>query len=132
MQGFEDNLQRRDFVSVHDVARACQLALETPAAEGQVFNIGSGQHYSILDIARMTGEVLQKSHIQPEVSGQYRVGDIRHCFADISKASEILGYQPEVSIEKGLEELARWLEHQEAEDKVDVMRNELSSRGLSV
>lgn len=129
---FEDGHQRRDFVSVHDVAQACQLALENPNADGEVFNIGSGTHYSILEIANMVGEVLQKPDLKPEISAQYRVGDIRHCFADIRKASTRLGYQPQVSLEQGLAELARWLEHQQAEDRVDNMRSELSSRGLSV
>lgn len=129
---FEDGHQRRDFVSVHDVAQACQLALENPNANGEVFNIGSGTHYSVLEIANMVGEVLQKPHLKPEISAQYRVGDIRHCFADIGKAHRLLGYQPQVTLEQGLSELARWLETQQAEDRVDNMRQELSSRGLSV
>lgn len=129
---FEDGHQRRDFVSVHDVAQACQLALENPNANGEVFNIGSGTNYSVVDIANMIGEVLNKSDLKPEVSKQYRVGDIRHCFADITKANKLLGYQPQVTLEQGLSELALWLEHQQAEDRVDSMRSELSKRGLSV
>lgn len=129
---FEDGHQRRDFVSVHDVAQACQLALENPKSNGEVFNIGSGTNYSILDIANMVGDILQKPHLKPEISSEYRVGDIRHCFADISKAKTLLGYEPQVNLEQGLAELAHWLEHQQAEDRVDSMRNELSSRGLSV
>lgn len=129
---FEDGLQRRDFVSVHDVTQACQLALENSAADGQVFNVGSGEHYNILEIANMVGAVLQKSHIKPEISGEYRVGDIRHCFADIDKTSSLLGYQPQVSLTDGLNELADWLKHQQAEDRVETMRRELTSRGLSV
>ena len=80
----------------------------------------------------MVGDILRKPHLKPEISSEYRVGDIRHCFADISKAQKLLGYEPQVSLEQGLAELARWLEHQQAEDRVDSMRNELSSRGLSV
>lgn len=129
---FEDGLQRRDFVNVRDVAHACELALENPNADGEVFNIGSGSHYSVLDIANMIGEVLQKPHLKPNVSGQYRVGDIRHCFADISKATRLLGYHPQVSLGQGLTELALWLEHQQADDRLDRMQSELSSRGLSV
>lgn len=129
---FEDGHQRRDFVSVHDVTQACQLALENPKANGEVFNVGSGTHYSVLEIANMIGDVLQKPELKPEVSGKYRVGDIRHCFADIRKANALLGYQPRVTLEDGLAELGRWLKYQQAEDRVDTMRSELSSRGLSV
>jgi len=66
------------------------------------------------------------------VYGKYRVGDIRHCFSDISKAKTILGYEPKITLEQGLIELAEWLEGQTAEDKVAEARNELTSRGLTV
>src|SRR5215213_5649146 len=83
---FEDGRQRRDFVSVHDVARACALALERDAADGAVFNIGSGESVSVCEIAERLARVLGKEHVQPEVTGKYRVGDIRHCFADVELA----------------------------------------------
>lgn len=129
---FEDGGQRRDFVSVHDVARACRLALESDAANARVFNIGSGRDYSIIEIANKVATALGKSDIPPEVTGQYRVGDIRHCFADINKAREILSYQPQTSLEDGLAELAEWLETQTADDRVEAMCSELSGRGLSL
>lgn len=129
---FEDGQQRRDFVSVHDVARACVLALESEAADNQVFNIGSGRDYSIIDIADKIATALDKPDIRPKVTGQYRVGDIRHCFADISKAQRILSYQPQVALEDGLSELAEWLKTQKADDRVDEMFSELSGRGLSL
>lgn len=129
---FEDGKQRRDFVSVHDIAQACVLALENSNADGEVFNIGSGENYSIEEIASKVGEVLGKNHLQPEITGDYRVGDIRHCFADIKKATNLLGYQPRISLEDGLEELAEWLQGKESFDRVDTMRNELFSRGLSL
>jgi dTDP-L-rhamnose 4-epimerase len=129
---FEDGLQQRDFVSVHDVARGCRLALETPAAAGQVFNIGSGEHYTIRELGQRISAVMGKEHIEPEVTGKYRVGDVRHCFADISLARKVLGYAPEVAIDDGLDELVTWLEGQVAEDHVDQARAELSARGLTV
>lgn len=129
---FEDGLQMRDFVSVLDIARASRLALETPAAADDVFNIGSGQSYTVVEIAEKLARILHKEHIKPEISGKYRVGDIRHCFSDISKAKAILGYEPEVSLEEGLIELAAWLEGQTAVDKVTEARNELAARGLTV
>jgi dTDP-L-rhamnose 4-epimerase len=129
---FEDGRQFRDFVSVHDVKRASRLALETPKAAGQVFNIGSGRRYQVSEIAKKMAEMLGKEEIEPEISGQYRVGDIRHCFADICLAEQVLGYQPRVSLEEGLSELAAWLKDQEAMDRVTQARSELSVRGLTV
>jgi dTDP-L-rhamnose 4-epimerase len=73
-----------------------------------------------------------KEHIDPELTGKYRVGDIRHCFADISLAREVLGYEPRVTLEAGLAELAEWLEGQVADDRVDEAREELAARGLTV
>lgn len=128
---FEDGQQLRDFVSVHDVARACRLALESPGAAGHVFNVGSGRQYTVSEVARQIARVLGK-RIEPEIAGKYRVGDIRHCFPDISLAREILGFQPEVSLEDGLVDLAAWLDGQIAHDRFAEMRDELASRGLVV
>jgi dTDP-L-rhamnose 4-epimerase len=129
---FEDGMQRRDFVSVKDVSRACRLALESDEASGKVFNIGSGNAYSVNEIAMKMAHVLGKKHIEPSISGKYRFGDIRHCFADISSARKVLGYEPNVTLEKGLEELAEWLEGQSALDKLDIANSELVERGLTV
>lgn len=129
---FEDGLQRRDFVSVYDVAQACRLALEVHAASDQVFNVGSGRQYTVVEIAERMAEVLNKEYIEPEVTQNYRTGDIRHCFADITRAREVLGYKPRVTLEQGLSELAGWLEGQIAVDQVPQARAELASRGLTV
>src|SRR5579884_2042761 len=128
---FEDGNQLRDFVSVRDVARACRLALETKEAGGQVFNVGSGRTYKVSEVARKIAQVLGK-RIEPEIAGKYRVGDIRHCFPDISRAREVLGYEPEVMLEDGLVDLAAWLETQIAHDRFAEMKDELASRGLVV
>jgi len=127
---FEDGLQQRDFVSVHDVAQACQLALTSDAAVGYAINIGSGRSYTIRDVADLLATVLG-SPLRPEISGKYRVGDIRHCFADIARARRLLGYQPGVMLEDGIVELAEWLEGQAAHDRVDVASAELAARGLT-
>ncbi|HKO16222.1 MAG TPA: NAD-dependent epimerase/dehydratase family protein [Gemmatimonadaceae bacterium] len=129
---FEDGCQKRDFVSVYDIARACRLALESPHAAGKVFNVGSGQSYTVLQIAERIASALGKEYVAPEITGKYRVGDIRHCFADIARARGVLGYQPQVTLEDGLVELARWLEGQDAEDRVGQAREELAARGLTV
>ena len=129
---FEDGNQQRDFVSVHDVAHACRLALEVPQAAGEVFNVGSGEHFTVREIARRIAAAVNKESIQPEVTGKYRVGDIRHCFADITKARRVLGYEPVVTFDEGLEELAAWLEGEIAVDRVDQAGAELAARGLTV
>jgi dTDP-L-rhamnose 4-epimerase len=128
----EDGFQKRDFVSVQDVTQACRLALETPEAAGLAFNIGSGQQYTIRSIAERMADVLGKEHLRPEITGKYRVGDIRHCFPDIELARRVLGYQPRVTLEEGLVQLAGWLEGQVAIDRVEDARAELAARGLAV
>lgn len=129
---FEDGLQRRDFVSVHDVAQACRLALEVPDAAGRVLNVGSGHSYTILEIAQRMAAVMGKRHIEAEISAKYRVGDIRHCFADIRLARRLLGYEPRVELNDGLVELAEWLEGRTADDRVGQMQAELNKRGLAI
>jgi dTDP-L-rhamnose 4-epimerase len=129
---FEDGNQRRDFVHVADVAQACILAGFNAASSGHVFNIGSGTSFTINQIASLLAEVMGKADIQPSIPGKYRQGDIRHCFADIAKARQILGFEPRVSINNGLEELAQWLKNQKASDHVDKARSELEKRGLAV
>jgi dTDP-L-rhamnose 4-epimerase len=129
---YEDGLQQRDFVHVRDLARGCRLAIETPQAAGQVFNLGSGEPHTILEIAQRMAAVLGKPHLEPQVMGKYRVGDIRHCFADISRACQVLGYEPQVSLHAGMTELAAWLEDQVATDQVAHANIELEKRGLTV
>ncbi|ASQ44762.1 SDR family NAD(P)-dependent oxidoreductase [Legionella clemsonensis] len=128
---FEDGLQKRDFVHVKDVARACRLALENSNADGEVINIGSGNQYTIREIAEKLAQVMNKE-IEPQVTGKYRVGDIRHCFADLTKARALLGFEPCVPFNEGLAELSVWLEGQIAIDHVHKATNELALRGLTV
>ena len=127
---FEDGNQRRDFVHVRDVARACRLALEVPAAAGQVINIGSGQSRTVIEVAQALAAATGNRQLTPHVVGKYRAGDIRHCFADISLARRLLGYEPEVRFEDGIAELAEWLSGEIAEDAVEQATEELSKRGL--
>lgn len=128
---FEDGKQLRDFVSVYDVAKACRLALEVPGARFQVFNVGSGKPYTVGEVAERIAKVLGKP-IAPEISGKYRVGDIRHCYPDISSAHKVLGYSPGVTLEDGLLDLAAWIEGQVAHDRFSDARAELTARGLMV
>ncbi len=127
---YEDGEQRRDFVNVADVARACVRALEHDGADGQAINVGSGRSVTVNEIAASLGSVLGVE-AEPEVTGKFRAGDIRHCFADISKARDLLGYEPQVALEDGMRELATWLRTQTAEDRVEDAAAELAARGLA-
>jgi dTDP-L-rhamnose 4-epimerase len=127
----EDGHQRRDFVAVSDVAAACRQALETNRAAGRVVNIGSGRSVSVLEIAGLLGKALGVE-IEPEVTGSARAGDIRHCFADISLAQELLDFEPGVQLEDGIEDLVDWLAEQDAVDRVDDAQVELRTRGLTL
>jgi len=129
---YEDGLQQRDVVSVYDVARAFRLALETPQAAGGAYNISSGRAMTIKEVATRTVRAIGAVDVQPEITGKYRVGDIRHCFADIYLARAILRWEPQVSLEEGLSDLAAWLQGQTAEDRALHARSELAARGLMV
>jgi dTDP-L-rhamnose 4-epimerase len=129
---FEDGNQLRDFVSVADITKACRLTLEHNNLHGQIFNIGSGKKYSINEIAQKIRHSLNKNHIEPIKCGKYRAGDIRHCFADISKAKKYLDYSPVISLDEGIKELVPWLERQIAVDNVEYATSELIERGLSL
>jgi dTDP-L-rhamnose 4-epimerase len=127
---FEDGEQRRDFVYVGDVARAFADALAHPGAVGEVFNIGSGVDRSVKDVARSIARALHRNHLEPEITGKARIGDIRHCFCDGSKAAERLGFRAEKDFDEGLTELAEWVAEQEADDRVEEARAELEAKGL--
>jgi dTDP-L-rhamnose 4-epimerase len=127
---YEDGDQRRDFVHVRDIARACRLALERDGADGQAVNVGSGRASTVLELAGRLAGVLGKE-LEPELPGKFRAGDIRHCFADVSLARESLGFEAEVPLDEGLAELAAWLEGESAADRFDEAAAELVQRGLS-
>jgi dTDP-L-rhamnose 4-epimerase len=127
---FEDGEQQRDFVSVHDIVRANLLAMERHESNGEVINIGSGKPIKIRDVAKILSAALGRD-VEPVITQKYRAGDIRHCFADISKARKLLGYEPQVTHEEGFKELAEWLQGQQAEDKAETMLQELSAYGLT-
>jgi dTDP-L-rhamnose 4-epimerase len=126
---FEDGLQTRDFISVHDIVQANILAMEQSNANYQVFNVGSGSPVTITNISKTLATLYKKS-IQPEITEKYRAGDIRHCFADISKISKTLGFKPRIKFEKGMMELVQWGLGQSTTDKFTHAYEELLKRGL--
>ena len=127
---YEDGRQTRDFIHVRDVARACRLALERDGANYEAVNIGTGRPFPVLEVARTLARALGRP-IEPEVAGRYRAGDIRHCYADITRARRLLGFEPEVAFEAGMGELAAWVAGQAAEDRWAEAAAELERRGLT-
>ncbi len=126
---FEDGRQTRDFVSVHDVVRALLLAGGRSAAEDHAINVGTGRATSVLDVADALLKIYD-SDLTPQVENKYRAGDVRHCYADISRAKKLLGYEPRVSLEDGLREFVEWSRDQQPEDRVEEAHRELVERGL--
>jgi dTDP-L-rhamnose 4-epimerase len=129
---FEDGRQQRDFVSVYDVVQTCCLALQKDEAAGKVFNIGSGEPRTILEVAMAMGTAVGRAAILPQVTGKYRMGDVRHCFADISRAHVVLGYEPRHGFAEGLRDLVTWLDGKLPPDRTLDARAELDSRGLTI
>ena len=127
---FEDGQQKRDFVHVRDVARAFRLAMENPFAAGHVINIGSGHAYTIARVAELLSEAMDVPELRPRLLHKARAGDIRHCFADIGKARDVLGFQPEHLLEDSLDELARWIRASAAMDRGEDAKRQLEARGL--
>jgi dTDP-L-rhamnose 4-epimerase len=128
---FEDGLQTRDFVHVSDIVQALMLAMDKPEADFGVFNVGTGRRLSVRDVADHLAAAMDLD-IEPEVTGQFRAGDIRHCYADISKIQSTLGYTPRVKFEDGVRELVSWVSEQTGvQDDVDTARRQLERLGLT-
>jgi len=127
---YEDGAQTRDFVSVHDVVAAILAAIDSPAANGQVVNIGSGVGRGIASVAATLARVIGRDDLLPEITFRFRSGDIRHCTADIARARHLLGFEPAVSWEAGLKEVADWAQTAPSTDRVLHADHELQARGL--
>lgn len=128
---FEDGKQTRDFVHVSDIARANQLAIEEEAANGQAINIGTGNPRTVHEIAETLIDLYGKSEtLSPEIADDHRAGDIRHCYADITRAKELLGFEPQVDFEEGMRRLVAWGRDQDATDQFEKAHDELAEKGL--
>lgn len=127
---FEDGSESRDFVFIDDVIVATILAIESTVANFQSYNVGSGIATSVLDVANLL-KILYKSNSIIRVTGQYRVGDIRHNYADLGKITAELGYQPKVSFEEGIRYFVKWVNLQPiSSDTYDQAMLEMKDRGL--
>jgi dTDP-L-rhamnose 4-epimerase len=128
---FEDGDQQRDFVSVHDIVQANLLALEKAEADYDVFNVGSGEPISIKALGLAIMKAAGKE-VSLDVNAKYRKGDIRHCYADISKIRQRLGFEPKVSLNEGLRELIEAAEKESCEENADFHMDYLAKRKLIV
>lgn len=127
---FEDGLQTRDFISVYDIASACLLALRSDNANHEVFNVGSGVPLTIKQVAEVIASAYGRPDIAPDITKNYRKGDIRHCYADISKIRTRLGFEPRISFEEGITDLIAWSRSTESVDKTEAALAELRAKGL--
>ncbi|WP_114809738.1 NAD-dependent epimerase/dehydratase family protein [Paraburkholderia kururiensis] len=127
---FEDGLESRDFVYIDDVVDATQAALVRSEANDYVFGIGSGERTPVIDVARKLRE-LYNSDVPIKVTGAFRLGDIRHNYADLTRASERLGYAPKVNFDEGIKRFAQWVDAQEVQpDRYERSIVEMQARGL--
>ena len=126
---YEGGLPIRDFVHVSDVARANMLALGDAAAVGGAFNIGSGDRQSIEDISRSLGKAMG---VKPELEykGEFRVGDIFACYANLDRSADGLKYAPNINLAQGMDVFARWASTEESADLYDKTVSELKAHGL--
>lgn len=127
---FEDGLETRDFVYIDDIVDATILGLTVPEVSGHSFNVGTGVAIDVLTVAN-TLKKFYGIDVPIKVSGNYRLGDIRHNYADISKAHKLLGFKPKWSFEKGIEQFCKWVNNQPIQkDKYDASINEMKQKGL--
>lgn len=127
---YEDGEPIRDFVNVRDVVQANLLALENERAHGRIFNIGTGNKLTVLDLARVIKEKL-RSPVELKFTAQYRIGDIRDCYADLTASREVLGYQPRIDFTDGVDELIAWAKGESLEDRYSDAERALRERKLS-
>ena len=126
---YEDGLQTRDFINVADVVRANILAMESDAADGHVYNVGTGIPTPIKQVAELAAKLLG-ADVKPQVTGQFRKGDIRHCFADTTAIRRDLGFAPRITLEQGMAQLVEWGRDEVAIDRLEQATRDLSARGL--
>lgn len=127
---FEDGKETRDFVYIDDVVDATILGIEKEEANGHVFNVGTGVATDVLTVART---LIEKYEIDVPVtiSGNFRLGDIRHNYADITAARIILGFEPKWSFSDGIGEFVKWVNEQGVqEDKYEASIEEMKKKGL--
>ncbi len=127
---YEDGEESRDFVFIDDVVEATILALEKEEANHQIFNVGSGETTSVSQVANSLKK-LYDSNVNISIGGSFRLGDIRHNYADLNKIKNLLGFTAKFDFQTGISRFADWVKTQEVkEDKYEQSLNELKNKGL--
>jgi dTDP-L-rhamnose 4-epimerase len=127
---YEDGKESRDFVYIDDVVDATILGLENDVANGEVFNVGSDEVTTVLTVAKTLKKLFNATTVI-NVSGNYRLGDIRHNLADLTKIKTLLGFTPKYNFQQGISEFVTWVKTQKVEkDKYEQSKQELQAKGL--
>jgi dTDP-L-rhamnose 4-epimerase len=127
---FEDGLESRDFVYVDDVVDATILGIEKDEANYDIFNVGLGEAISVLRVANTLKQAYH-TEVEISVSGNYRLGDIRHNYADLTKVKSLLGFEPKVSFDDGIARFTAWVNQQEVQqDTYEKSVEEMKAKGL--
>jgi dTDP-L-rhamnose 4-epimerase len=127
---FEDGAQRRDLTHVSDIVRANLLALDAPRAEGEAVNVGTGTSITVRELAESLTRHLGHDELAPEITGEHRAGDIRHCWASVAKARDLLSFEARADRDRCLRELAEWVARETPVDRTEGATAELRARGL--
>lgn len=127
---FEDGLMTRDFINIEDTVNATIKSLESETANNQIINIGTGVATTVLSVANLLVNAYKKE-VPVAISGDFRIGDIRHNFADLDKAKQLLNFQPKVSFEKGIQEFTNWvLQQPRTDNHFDQSLQEMKEKGF--
>jgi dTDP-L-rhamnose 4-epimerase len=127
---YEDGLQSRDFIHISDIVQGLLLAMDRPEADYQVLNLGTGVPTSIAEVAELLSQYLTDAQVKPQILNQFRAGDIRHCYADLTKARRLLGFEPRIPLQEGIADLLAWVKEQTAEDRFEQVEKELAAKAL--
>lgn len=129
---YEDGRQARDFVHVEDIVQGLLQAMERDEADCRVVNLGTGRPTTVSEVAELLSQRLTGGALEAEFRHQFRVGDIRHCYADVTRARDLLGFQARISLQEGLDHLLAWVREQSAEDRFRQVERELAAKSLIV
>ena len=127
---FEDGKESRDFVYIDDVVKATFLGIENEKANGEIFNVGTGVAVTVSEVANLLVQ-LYGAEVPLQITGNYRLGDIRHNYADTAKIEKLLSFKPEYDFKTGLKHFTDWVNSQQVQQsKYEDSINEMKSKGL--
>lgn len=127
---FEDGRPSRDFIEVSDVVEVCKRTMETEKTNGQIINVGTGIPTTVLEVAQQLVKAFE-TQTSVEISGDFRLGDIRYNVADLTKMKDVLNFEAKISFEEGIKKFVNWAKEQKLEPlNFQKSLNEMSKKGL--